>query len=279
MPTPAPADTRPPGFHPTFEPVDGRGINALAAAFGLSSESTRLAADRLDDVLQARLERLALSRGGVTDVLGLIGMARWDALPLDAASLKSDEVRVAGDAALAVLLGDKHQSRVIAERIAREAGLAVADAKRMLPVIAALFMRGARLSAAAPVAALAQRLPVAAANAALAFDGQAPLPLPGEPPGGAAPRSDPFRDLSDILRRDGRSAPLPLPEGPGGRPAPGSEIEMPRGGSLWSIVRALIARALNFRSNGIVGWIVQYIVLRYGWRILSFILGRVFGRR
>lgn len=78
-----------------------------------------------------------------------------------------------------------------------------------------------------------------------------PFPLPG--PGG----TNPYGDLSDILRRGGSTT------GEAG------------GGGLWRIVRGLLGSALGFGGRGIFGWLVQLIVMRWGWRFLQRIL---FGR-
>lgn len=108
---------------------------------------------------------------------------------------------------------------------------------------------------------------------------------------------NPYGDLSDILRRGmglpsggsglpmpgGQSQPIPTPRGnPGGGaglpmpPLPQGEV----GGSmLGRLIRGLIGSAFGFRSKGVMGWIIQMVVLRYGWRILSAILGGVLRRR
>lgn len=84
-----------------------------------------------------------------------------------------------------------------------------------------------------------------------------PFPLPG--PGRQGQTDNPYGDLSDILRRGGR---LPSGEQAGGR-------------GLGSIVRDTIGSALGFGKKGIVGWIIQLLLLRWGWGFLKRIL---FGR-
>lgn len=79
---------------------------------------------------------------------------------------------------------------------------------------------------------------------------QFPFPLPG-------PSSDnPYGDLSDILRRGGR---LPSGEQAGGR-------------GLGSVVRDTIGSALGFGKKGLLGWIIQLVLLRWGWSFLRRIL-------
>lgn len=84
--------------------------------------------------------------------------------------------------------------------------------------------------------------------------GNAPFPLPG--PGQQG--DNPYGDLSDILRRGGR-----VPTGEGGS------------GGLWGVVRGVLGNALGFGQRGWIGWLVQLIVMRWGWQILRRL---VFGR-
>ncbi len=102
--------------------------------------------------------------------------------------------------------------------------------------------------------------------------GGASLPLPEYPGRGgwgtggearAEPQpSNPYGDLSDIIRRGGAA-----PEAAAG------------GGALWRIVRGLIGGALGFQSRGILGWLFRLIVLRFGSSILRTIFRRLIGGR
>lgn len=75
-----------------------------------------------------------------------------------------------------------------------------------------------------------------------------PFPLPG--PGD----NNAYGDLSDILRRGGSAA---------------------SGGELGRMVRGVLGSVLGFGGRGIVGWLIQLIVMRWGWRLLQRVL---FGR-
>lgn len=83
--------------------------------------------------------------------------------------------------------------------------------------------------------------------------GRLPFPLPGP-----SQTNNPYGDLSDILRRGGR-----VPTSDGGS------------GGLWGVVRGVLGSALGFGQRGWIGWIVQLIVVRWGWQILRRL---VFGR-
>lgn len=83
-----------------------------------------------------------------------------------------------------------------------------------------------------------------------------PFPLPGP---GADQRRNPYDDLSDILRRGGS-----MPAG------------NDQGDGLWRVIRGILGGVMGFGGRGVLGWLVQLVVMRWGWRILQRIL---FGRR
>lgn len=89
--------------------------------------------------------------------------------------------------------------------------------------------------------------------------GGSPLPIPGDRiPGinapGGAPDNNQYGNLPDIIRRGGQSV---------------------DGNDLGRAVREKIGTTLGFPSTGIVGWIIRFIVLRWGWGLLRSILSRV----
>jgi hypothetical protein len=93
--------------------------------------------------------------------------------------------------------------------------------------------------------------------------GGSPLPLPGEQvPGMPGNADNPFGDLSDIIRRGGNRG--------GGASIPGMG-----GGGLWSIIRSLIGGALGFQNRGVMGWILNLIIMRFAWPLLRAIVGKM----
>jgi len=86
-----------------------------------------------------------------------------------------------------------------------------------------------------------------------------PLPLPGDDIPGLGRGSNPYGDLSDIIRRGG-----PVVAG---------------GGGVAAIVRSILGSLLGFQSRGVMGWLIRLIVMRWGWGLLKTILGRLVLRR
>lgn len=105
-----------------------------------------------------------------------------------------------------------------------------------------------------------------------------PLPLPGEAPRGGG-YGFPGMD------GPGRDGPL---SGPGSTSGPGPYGDLPDiirrggqqvdGGPLSGMVRNILGSLLGFQSKGVMGWIIRFLVVRYGWGILKSILGGVLKR-
>lgn len=104
---------------------------------------------------------------------------------------------------------------------------------------------------------------------------QQPLPIPGELPRRGQRAPSRYDDLSDVVRRGGFRLPKDAPDIPDNIPGGSGGAG---GGTLYNILRALVGAILGFQSRGIVGWILRFIIMRWGWRILQGVLGRILGR-
>ena len=98
--------------------------------------------------------------------------------------------------------------------------------------------------------------------------GGGPLPIPGDNipglPGGPqdGPGESPWGDLGDIIRKGG----------PAGGPGAG-------GDPISNMIRSVLGSLLGFKNKGFLGWLIQFIVLRWGLGFLKRILGRALGGR
>ena len=95
------------------------------------------------------------------------------------------------------------------------------------------------------------------------FENQQPLPIPtGLPQEGSSSGSNPYGDLSDIIRRGGSAG------------------SVAGGGMVWNIIRSILGGALGFSTKGgVMGWIFRAVIMRYGFSILRTIFGGLLGRR
>ena len=281
---------------------DGATLAKMAERAGLDQDQARAVLGGVVPALAHGIERNTLSRGGLADIIAALGSGHHEDY-LDRADLAGgDRARQDGNAILGHIVGSKHASRMIAARTARETGVAADKVEHMLPEIAAVTMGGLSRQTMAAFGDIFGKLPSGTAGGVRTdmpqqqplpipgepfgsdgnapFDGQgsprlgsdkpngdfadqSPLPVPGDAPGGnwgnsGGRRQRPgYKDLSDILRRRGGRVP-----GMGG-------------GSLWGVVREIIASALGFRNGGVVSWIIRLVLFRLLWPLLKrMVLGR-----
>ncbi|MGQ0673352.1 MAG: DUF937 domain-containing protein [Hyphomicrobium sp.] len=291
----------------------GAAVDNLARTFGVSPGQSAAALEALVPALTQRVERNTLSRGGLADLISMLGAGGRQTYLDDPKVLGSPAMVADGNAILEQILGSKDISRKVADRAARETGLSDSLLRQMLPVVAAMVMGGLAKGAGGALGSVVSKLGLGgeaaeslpapgastarpAAKGAGSVGRQSPLPLPGDDLPGIGRRSgqrsgrSPLDDLSDILRRGDGGGGLELPRGPGG------EIELPgggggsggrtggggrpitlpgdSGGSLWNLLRSILGQVLGFESKGFLGWFIKLILLRWGAGILRRILGR-----
>jgi hypothetical protein len=212
-------------------------LGNLAAAFGLDRATAEKAAASLATALSQKIERNTLSRGGVADVVDLIGNPHIQTALNRGQDLASPDVADAGNDILDVLTGSKHISRGIAARTASEIGISEDVAKKMLPVVASLLVGGLQRQTLPELSRLMRNVPDLknlAPNLAMSRNGS-PLPLPGEVPmdsgasggrgsiGGSWGRDD-TAESEPAPQRQAQSRPSRPISGGGPLPIPGDNI-------------------------------------------------------
>lgn len=243
----------------------------LAQSFQLDPKQADVVSRNLVDELSWAMERNTLSRGGVSELVELVGHGGHERYLDQNVDLAAPEVKQAGDQILSHILDTKHQSRGVAARVARKADVEPGIVERVLPVVAAMMLGGMEKQTGSKLQDLAQRFGGDGGGLAP----QQPLPVPSDNvdySGGRSGRAarSPFDDLSDMIRRGGgRSF-------PGGSGAGRGNVN---GSILSQMVRQIFGNLLGFRSSGIVSWLIRLFVFRYGWRIVKAIFGRLFFSR
>ncbi len=249
---------------------DGNLIENLAQSYDSPVPETREAVKVVLDDLSNQLERNTLSYGGLSDLVRALGDGHHQAYFDGRETLNSENLVKDGNAILGHITGSKHASRRLAAQAARQSGLNADNIEKMLPTLAALTMAGLSKEVHGPIADLMKQMTSGSqTKAAAAFStndadvGQhQPLPIPGDhvPGLGGRKSSNPFEDFSDVVR-NGRRTRVPSDSG---------------GGFLWNTLRQIIGAALGFRSNSVLGWILRFVIYRWGWRIVSSIFRRLF---
>lgn len=261
----------------------GQVVDNLARSFGLDRAQ---AADVLAAVvpeLAWNMERQSFNRGGLADMVTALGRADYAKALSPGVPLSSPEVQKAGVEALDTMLWSKDRSRTVAHRAARETGVDENIIKTMMPAIAAALLGGIDQKAGGQLRNLANEVGAPVAKAAnIGVGDQQPLPVPGERPG-LGQTNNPYGDLSDIIRRGGMRVPgggtQRAPTG-GGNRGGGTTIQVPPGGvSLDKVIRDVLGGIAGFQSNSVIGWIVRYFLVRWGWNFIQSILRRLLGGR
>jgi hypothetical protein len=287
----------------------GNAIANMARTFNLSPQQAEAAIKAVLPELARGIERNTLNRGGVADLIEMLGDNRHGTNLQNPDMFGNRQVQAQGNDLLGAILGTKDASRAAAQRASLSSGLGEGMIKMLLPYIAQMLMgalagktqgglgdilskipglpgapsgqgniSGNRGGLSFPQTRNTPQQPVPPSgsgggfgnnpfgggqNSTGGFGNQAPLPLPtGLPPEGSSNGgTNPYGDLSDIIR--GGRAPAPM-----------------GGGSLTNVIRDMLGGALGYSTKGgVMGWIFRAIVMRYGWSILRSVLGGVLGRR
>ncbi len=207
--------------------------------------------------LSRNMERETLSRGGLASLIQSLGDGRHEAFLDTQADLNSPAAVEQGNAILNQILHSKYQSRALADRVETETGVPAAKTRKMLPRIANVSMAALQQQTRPAIQDIFNKLPGFPGSTAdtkqTQPSGGSPLPIPGDDWGGESRNG--YDDLSDVLRRKQR----PFQSNP-----------------LWAMVRQVLGSVLGFQSNGVMGYIIRFIIYRYGWTILRMIFGRLF---
>lgn len=278
----------------------GAALQNLSAAFGVDPAKAAAATSSLVDALSQRIERNTLSRGGIADVVELLGDDGAGRALGDPQDLAKPGVAEAGNHVLDVLIGNKHISRGIAAEASKASGLDAEITKKMLPAIASMLIGGLQQETAPQLTKLLRDVP----GLALSRNGS-PLPLPGEGPMDGD-------DQQSSKQGDTWGQNLPKPSGTGGGgmggtigggsplPVPGDNIpgvgrrnnpyenlpdvirrggtSVPSGGTLENVIRSILGNLLGFGNRGILGSLFQLFLIKVLPAILRSIFSRATGR-
>ncbi|MGI9477849.1 MAG: DUF937 domain-containing protein [Hyphomicrobiaceae bacterium] len=232
-------------------------LNRLSQGLDLTEDETAAVVRSVIPEITHYLERETISRGGLARIIQVLGDSRQQEFLADEADLTSPQAVDRGNDLLGQILQTKYRSRAVADQVERETGVPAIKTRQMLPRIANMSMGALQQNTRPALEDIFKKLPGFQENATASSPGQnpgsSPLPIPGDDWGGRSRNG--YDDLSDVLRRKQR----PFQSNP-----------------LWNIARQILGSVLGFQSKGILGYIIRFIVYRYGWSILRVIFGRLF---
>lgn len=246
----------------------GQDIATLARTFDVPPEQAEAAVAAVIPAFSRGIERASLSRGGLADLMRLVDAQQR--LPA-AQGFKGEGWQQAGIDALSQILGSKDASRRVAQQAAASSGLPDVLIKQMLPYIAPMIIAAIAKGLQGGLGGILSKIP----GLGGAAGGATPMPVPQMPAPSSAPASFPTAGGS----------PLPLPGGPPSRMGgnvPYGDLAgevLKRGSGSAGMLRQILGSLFGFSTRGgIVGGLIRLLVLRYGWGILRFVLGRLFRR-
>ena len=215
---------------PLHDEVSRQAVANLARAYSADPDKTLAATRSVVSALTDNMARVATSRGGLADLVEIIGAPGRDAYLKPNTPLNAPQVEADGIGILSQILGSRDRSRGVAAQAAKQSGLSPDLVKAMLPSIAAVVMGSLSNKTQAAFGDIL-KIPGLDEVAREARDdmgggGQlappqygSPLPLPGEPPRRYSPTPNPDwtgstgRSNQPPLQAPAPSAPAPAPSG------------------------------------------------------------------
>ena len=281
----------------------GAAFENLAASFGVNPAQAAPAIATMLEALSQRIERNTLSRGGLADVVALLGTPATGRALTDSQGLATADTARAGIHVLDVLIGNKDTSRTIAAKAARASGLDEDVLKKMLPAVASMLIGGLQKETHPAFTERFGGIPGLGVSA-----GGSPLPMPGDDipeadddTGGGRSAGNQGGGWHQELPRPGGSGggmggatsgggPLPIPgdDIPGlDQPSRfpnlpdvvrrgGVQVPGPQGGSLGEIIRTILGSLLGFQGGGgVLSGLIKLFFARWFLGFIKRMLSRV----
>lgn len=274
----------------------GQAMANLATAFGVDPAVAEKAVGAVLPRISDRIERNTLSRGGIADLISMLGKPGVSAVLDDPKALTAPETEKLGIDVLDQVVWNKDGSRTLAAKAARQSGVSEDLIKKMLPAIAALAIGGLAKGSSGALGEILSKLngsplplpgeapaetprrtPASVPQTGSGDVGrQSPLPIPGDnvrrPRRSAREDEDdasdggdnPYGDLGDIIRRGGHQI-------PGGNSGTGGVDA----GSLGGLVRQILGNLLGFENRGFMGWVVNLVLIKILLPVIQRVLSRV----
>ncbi|MEO0618842.1 MAG: DUF937 domain-containing protein [Pseudomonadota bacterium] len=240
---------------------NGQVIDNLAAQFGLSHAETEDAIREMLPVLTRAVQANIQTKRGLQSLIRALGSGHHARYYDDPATIGAEETLADGRAIARHMLGSDRQVRALETQAQYATGLGGGILEQILPHLASILM-GMIFKRGGPE--IGREFNRGGYSRTPDIQGFPRMPDTGG--GGGYRRNDvpepeydapaPYDEIANELDRRGRN--------PGGF----------TGG-----IRDAIGKSLGGRGGGIMGWIIKFVVLRYGWRILRGVIAAFLGRR
>ncbi len=255
-------------FEMLTQAQNGQVIGNIANQFGLSQEQTEDAIRTVLPVLTRSVNTNIQSKQGLESLLRALASGKHERYFDDPEAALDPSTQEDGQAILRHMLGSERQSRALATQASYATGIGGGLLEQLLPVLAKIIM-GMLFKNGGP--SIGREFGGGSGDYSRAPDikGFPRMPDTGGSGSGSnwgdyAPQDIetpqqqrvPYDEIADEVANRG-----PLPGGFSGG------------------IRDAIGGMLGGKTSGIFGYIIKFIVLRFGWRILRGIVGMVLGGR
>ena len=243
---------------------------SLAAKYGISQQAATGAVTSLLPSLIGGLEHNTMSRGGIADLMQALSSGHHYNVISDPNAIGSASTAADGNAIIGHLVGPAGLSQETLQTAASQAGVPVGLMKELGPAVA-VFLMGWLFRNAGGLLGNVLNSAAGGGGGGMSMPQMPQMPPMGRPAGGSGgpplglpdirnfdtSRNNPYGNIADSIRRGGSNA-----------------------GPVSGGIRDILGGLLGFGSSkGWIGWIIKFLVLRFGWTILRSVLRGVLGGR
>ena len=249
---------------------NGQVIDNIATQFDLSHEQAEDAVRTMLPVLTRSINANIQSKAGLESLLRALASGRHEQYFDDPSAALDPATQADGEAILGHILGSKRQSRALATQASYATGIGGALLEQLLPILAKIIM-GMLFKNGGP--SIGREFGRDAGGS-----GYNPAPdiqgFPRMPDTSGSGSGTDWGDYTPQETTAERYQPVPYDE-------IADEVARrgPLPGGFSGGIRDAIGSMLGGKTSGILGWIIKFIVLRFGWRILRGLVGMILGGR
>lgn len=238
---------------------NGRMIENMASRFGLSEAQAEDAVRTMLPTLNRAVQTNIQTKSGLESLLRALSSGHHERYYDDPGTFSDTAVASDGRAILGHILGTPRQTRALAKQASYATGIGGALLEQILPYLASVLMGMIFKQGGSSIRRKFDRGPDIQGFPGMPDTGGNARGGGGDsysPQEYEAPEQFPYEDMADEVSR---RSPLP--------------------GGFSTTIRDAIGGILGGKASGIAGYIIKFIVLRFGWRIVRSIIGAVLGGR
>ncbi len=239
---------------------NGQLIGNLARQFGLSDAQAEDAVRTMLPTLNRAVQTNIQSKSGLESLLRALSSGKHQRYYDDPGTIGDPDAVADGRAILGHMLGSERQTRALARQASYATGIGGSILEKILPQLASILMGMIFKQGGGSIQRKFDRMPDTQGFPGMPDTGGGSLgggrDTTYSPREYEAPEPFPYEDVAEEVSR---RSPLP--------------------GGFSTSIRDAIGGMLGGKTSGIIGHIIKFVVLRFGWKIVRGIIGAVLGGR